>query len=467
MSLSSPAQAEARKAPPKPLPRLAGWTAAGLVSLGALLFPALWNGFPLVFADTGGYLISAVERSLLIGRSALYGAFLAAGIAWDFWPNVVAQAAAAAWLIALALRAHGLGGRPRRTAAFALGLALATGLPWSASMLMPDVFASLAALALHLLAFRRDALRRAEAIGLVALVAFAVASHMATLALGAALFVAHLLVRPLAGRLRLPHPVLAWPALALAAGIALALFSNLVIAGRLAFTPGGIAFVFGRLVQDGIVARHLAERCPDPALRLCAYREALPDTADGWLWGWGSPLYKLGGPDAFAAEAHAIIVATLARHPVEHLAAALRAAARQLVRVRTGEGVNPHDMEHAVRALERYAPGVMPRFAAARQQQDLFDFTLLNRLHVPLALLALALLPAIVIAGARGRASPASAASAAFALSVIFALLANAAICGALSNPNDRYQSRLAWLAPFAVAVAVLSRPRGPAAPSV
>jgi hypothetical protein len=29
------------------------------------------------------------------------------------------------------------------------------------------------------------------------------------------------------------------------------------------------------------------------------------------------------------------------------------------------------------------------------------------------------------------------------------AILANAFVCGALSNPHDRYGSRIAWLAPF------------------
>ena len=38
---------------------------------------------------------------------------------------------------------------------------------------------------------------------------------------------------------------------------------------------------------------------------------------------------------------------------------------------------------------------------------------------------------------------------------ILLALAGNAAICGALSNPHDRYQSRLIWLAPFALALIV------------
>ena len=69
------------------------WLAATLVMLLALLWPALWNGFPLVFYDTGGYLMRMFENGLGFGRSSLYGAFLWPGIPLEFWPNIVAQAA--------------------------------------------------------------------------------------------------------------------------------------------------------------------------------------------------------------------------------------------------------------------------------------------------------------------------------------------------------------------------------------
>jgi hypothetical protein len=39
------------------------------------------------------------------------------------------------------------------------------------------------------------------------------------------------------------------------------------------------------------------------------------------------------------------------------------------------------------------------------------------------------------------------------AATVIVALLANAVVCGVMSNPHDRYGARLAWIATFAVAL--------------
>src|SRR5271157_1455984 len=68
------------------------WTLAAGLMLAALLWPALWNGFPIVFYDTGGYLARPFEGTLSMGRSALYGAFLATGVRHHFWPNIIVQA---------------------------------------------------------------------------------------------------------------------------------------------------------------------------------------------------------------------------------------------------------------------------------------------------------------------------------------------------------------------------------------
>jgi hypothetical protein len=42
------------------------------------------------------------------------------------------------------------------------------------------------------------------------------------------------------------------------------------------------------------------------------------------------------------------------------------------------------------------------------------------------------------------------------AMTCLIAMLANAFICGALSNPNDRYGARLVWLAVIAAALAAV-----------
>src|SRR5437764_8144215 len=78
-----------------------------------LLAPALWNGFPLLQYDTGGYIARWYEGTLEQSRSTVYGLFLNALTYPDFWPALLAQTALTVWMLALVLRVHGLGGRPR------------------------------------------------------------------------------------------------------------------------------------------------------------------------------------------------------------------------------------------------------------------------------------------------------------------------------------------------------------------
>jgi len=280
----------------------------------ALMTPALWNGFPLIFPDTGGYLTRPIEGTLGMGRSALYGLFLYAGVPFAFWSNAIAQAALTAWLIVLTMRAQGLGGRPWLALGIVAMLTVGTSLPWFAGQLMPDILFPAAVLALYLLAFHAGQHAMWERFALAAVIVVAIPSHMAAAGMCVAV-IAALWLLPRIKQFALPKPRLWFAAGAVAAGVALCPLSNLAITGSFGFTPGGSSFLFGRLIEDGIVARYLNERCPDPSLRLCAYKADLPDGADGWLWG-DTPFYKLGGWEDYADEEKDIILATLARYPL-------------------------------------------------------------------------------------------------------------------------------------------------------
>ena len=433
----------------------AAWALAVIVSLALVMAPALWNGFPILYPDIGGYLARPIEHNLELGRSALYGLFLLAGAPLAFWPNVLAQAALIVWLIARTLRCHRPGAKPWLVVAVVFGLCLASALPWYVSTLQPDILLPAAVLAMLLLAFGGDRLRCFEVLGLVAVIVLAIASHMGTLALCLGLLVALALLR----WLQLPRSRLALPAFATAAGLLLAPLSNFAITGQFAFTPGGETFLFGRLVQDGIVQRYLADHCPDQSIRLCAYKDRMPATADEWLWAPGNPIGELGGWRGYAAEERRIILDTLRLYPGEHLKTALRSTAQQLTMMQTDVSLVPDWIAPGLTAMRRLEPQLMPPIEASRQiaQADSFAKFLarLNVVHVGVAALAILALLAIALFGRHCKIEPPTVAGAWF---VLIALAGNAAICGIFSNPVDRYQSRIVWLAPLAVAVAVASR---------
>ena len=412
-----------------------------------MLLPAIYNGFPFIYADTGGYVARPFEGTLELGRSALYGAFLAAGIPLDFWPNIVAQALLCAWVVGLVLRAQGLG-RPAIAIAVAAALGLGTSLPWYADLLMPDVFLPLSVLALYLLAFASSSLRSWEIAALLAVVAFAITAHMSIFSVLLLLFSLFVVLWAVAKWAPSPRPRLGLAAAGLIAGAALASVSNYLIAGTAAFTPGGPTFLFARMLQDGFVKTYLDRNCPNPALSLCPYRDALPAVADDWLWDGSSPLYRLGGWPAFAPQAERIIIGSLAQQPGAHLRAAVTDTLAQLRAVATGEGIDNKYNWHAEWKLRNHAPRSLQRFYAAAQQHDAIDFRRLNLLQVPLALGATLSLPFLVVFCWRRRPV-----TAALGLSVFVALIANAAVCATFSGVVDRYQSRIVSIAVLAAAL--------------
>jgi hypothetical protein len=415
----------------------------------ALMAPALWNGFPLIFPDTGGYLDRPILGTLGMGRSALYGLFLYTGAPFSFWPNAVIQSALMVWLIVLIMRGHGLDGRPWLALGIVAMLTVCTSLPWFSGQLIPDILFPAAVLALYLLSFCNKRLARWERFMLAAVIAFAIPSHMAAAGVCVAVFAALWLV-PQFKPLALPKPRLWFAAGSIATGIVLCPISNLAITGNFAFTPGGSSFLFGRLIEDGIIARYLSEHCPDASLRLCDFKATLPDDADDWLWDEDSPFNKLGRWKGFRSEERAITRATLERYPFMHASTAVVATVTQFFTFQTEVGIE--DNAPTVNMFGDHFPHLFAQFMRARQQAEPFDVAPLNYLHVPVATLSVAGLGIALLFRRRLKIMPEAAA---LCLVILLALAANAAICGIFSHPVDRYQSRVVLLAPLAMALLI------------
>src|SRR5690606_8756853 len=149
------------------------WVVATLLSTLLLIAPALWNGFPLLEYDTGGYLARWYEGSLLINRPLIYGFLLTANVPFAFWPVIVFQSLLTFWVLAVVLRTHGYGGRPMLVFGFIAVLSAVSTLPWITAILLTDIYAGLAILAFYMLLARSEQLTRFERWAFVILIACA------------------------------------------------------------------------------------------------------------------------------------------------------------------------------------------------------------------------------------------------------------------------------------------------------
>ncbi len=467
---------------------------AALAGLSLLFLGiAAWNGFPLVFYDTGAYMAEGLSGAFFFERSPVYSLFLPlTGAFLSLWLVAAAQSLMTAFLVLELARVEAplLGlGRLLLVGAALTGL---TGIGWYVGQIEPDCFTPLVVLGSYLLLFRFDAMTVWRRRSVIAITALAVACHPSHVGLMGGLLICAAALRFLCHPLRLSHAMGAgalhaaatspsgalraegeadlklprprlWPCLsALLLSLALVVTANYFFTRSFFVSRAGSVFLVARLMQDGIVQRLLADTCPPPGssarppYSLCRYGAGLPHNANAWIWGERSSFHALGGFKRTDDEYVRIARDSLVRYPWMHLKAALADSAQQFLDFKTGDGIESQRaiLEPGFRTI---LPGQLAAYRAARQQQKLLRFHDINLVHVPVAVIALlGMILLLVHAAQRRRWGEAM-----LPATVLLALLGNAIICGTFSNPHDRYQSRLMWLP---VLVVLLTRARNPKA---
>ena len=420
-----------------------------------MVLPALWNGYPFIYFDSQDYVTMSFVGDVVVWRTMPYAIFL--GIARLF-DTLFAAVAVQSIIVTCFLHEFVAAFILRRQRWVFVGASVLmvtlTGLPWAASQILADVFAGLPALGLAVLAFG-ERLSTPRRLFLVPLIAVAVSTHLSHVAVASGLLLC-LMVLWVGSRrwTSAPRPRLALVATSVAAGVVLVPSIHKMATGEAFFSRAGRVLHLALFIQDGLAQRYLNRVCPDGSqLILCPYADALPETADAFLWAtWASPIDKVGGWSALKGDAAVIVPNVIAAFPLDVAKAAALNTVRQLALVSLGDGLVPmgKDSLFPFSAVYRWYPADVPSFERARQQEKGgIDVTALNAVQRPIALLAQAGLPLLCFIGwRRGDRSGAG-----MALIMILALVGNAVVCGALSNPHDRYQNRIVWVAVLTVVI--------------
>lgn len=431
-----------------------------------LCWPAFFNGYPLLYPDSTGYLTSgpSVMRALLLGeygggygnRSLLYGlTILPLHVAGTPWPIVGFHAVLTVYVLRLTLQ------RVARVAdvavlAVALVLAVATGVGWFVGAVMPDILAPLTILCVFLLGIEWHALETGQRWLVAGIALLAVAAHLShlLLACGLTLGVASLALlarRRVWGAVGRLAMILA---LATAGQIAL----NAHLLGQPSLTGQRPPFLLARVIADGPGRWYLQRHCDRLSWAICAYADRLPDDVRGVLWA-PDGIWRPASPALrrrLLQEEWPVVWGAVGAYPAEQLRASLRNAWAQLGKF----GVWLYDPNPYIGATIGTAlPGAERRYASTRQaRRQLHEglFTGIQDVTVKGSLLAIALLAFLL---RRRWTHPLGA----LAVLVLSGVVGNAVIAGALANVEDRYQARVIWLLPFLACALVLAL--GPPAP--
>ncbi len=434
------------------------------VLLGALLltWPALYNGYPLIYPDSLSYIESGrpVARALFLhnfadyyGERSFIYSLVILPFHWNItpWPIVVLQALLTAYVIWLVVRSL----LPRQTVThyffLVVPLTLFTGLGWVVGLIMPDILGPVLYLSIYLLVFAPETLSRAERLTVVPIACWAAASHVThlILAAGMCLLLASLVVVwRHSTRIR-------WRAvggvaviLLIAAAAQYALYAYLY--GKPSLTGDRPPYLTARIITDGPGRWYLERNCPNVKLAMCNYVHRLPESTDDFLWDangiWQNASQET--QELLLRQEMPFVLATLRAYPREQLSISFRNFWRQLIRFGVFNGPSgwiSDDFENAF-------PGARWRYLQSRQAQQTLPsefFTSLQAWTVIASIVSLGVLVPLMRRHLSHRLVGLTAV-------IFFAVVANAFVTGVLSEVDDRYQVRVIWLLPLLAGAFVL-----------
>jgi len=465
--------------------------AGGALAVLLLLWPAIYNGQPFFFSDTTAYVrgadaaiekatglttpwtsptspdsasareegetsvdvvaaprsVSSVhDKTVLSGRSIYYGALLYLGeVTGGFWFSVAIQAAMLTLAVGLSLRALGL--RSGRQAAISIGvIALLTPAAFFASYLMPDMFAGISILACSaLIALPQQT--RASRLGWFVLLAAALCFHASHVLLaGGLLFLGGVLqfFTRVSGR---------WTSLGLiAAALVVAILAErmfgMAVQHFVGAPPIRPPFLMARVIDDGPGYRYLKATCPDNGFKVCAFVDRMPAASDEFLWSFDPTRGVFAASDgptrrALSAEQLRFAAAVVAWDPLGQLTASTLGFLKQLRLMSLPEFVYDDLMRSG---FENKVPAEhLERMRDTRAWHEAIPWNAFGLVGWITFLVALGFL-IWRIAIRRDRMDVRLLT---LIVLVMLGILLNAAICGVLSTPHDRYQARIAWLIPF------------------
>jgi hypothetical protein len=417
---------------------------------------ALYNGYPLVYSDTGTYIESGFTLETPFDRPIMYGLFIrlfSFGGA-TLWTVVLAQCLLFVIPFYLCIRSFTVTQRPAAaTFLLILVLSLFTGLSWVASHLLPDLLTPVCLLCMILLAFA-PGLRKGEIVFLYVALLFCTACHISHVAINLLFVISIAAVaffRKRRGRI-LPVKLFHLT------GIFLLSIAAIFTMGS-SLSKSRHVFVMGHLLETGILDAYLDEHCGEKNYKLCEHRHLLPNDAGSFMWNThgDSSLIKTGGWQGSKAEYDEIIHGTLTspKYLLMHAKAAAGASLKQLVTIRVGEGDGAYPKGTVLyERIGKYVPYELREYAFSQQGMNfLAEMPMVNFVNALFTGLSLIVVAGWMLFYFRAPGTPQLLRI--FIVSLLLGYAINCSVCATLSTLANRFGARESWFIPLAAMLIV------------
>jgi len=429
----------------------------------ALIWPALYNRFPLLYPDSMSYLEDGplVARAVFLhkfsvdygGRSFIYCLGILA-LHWNVsaWPVVGLNAFMTSYFIWLVMRS--ILPRPplKGYLVLVILLSLVTSLAWFVSLIMPDILGPVAYLCIYLLVFARETLSWVEHSTVMVIAWWAIASHVTHLMLATGMCVLFALVwvlrrQSMHSRLRAVGEVVVIVSLAVLAPLAL----HDYLYGRPSLNGKRLPFLMARVIADGPGDWYLEHHCGQVKLTICDYVDELPMDTDDFLWAEDGIWQRASEPTKARLREEEIpfVLATLRAYPREQLS---KSAANFWHQLTTFDLSLFHPDDWVLQEFDRVLPGERSSYVQSRQARDALPYKVFTSIQDCTVIVSLVVIGFFTPRMWRGR----SPRLAGLGLVIVSAVVANAFVTGILSMVENRFQSRVIWLLPLLAGILVL-----------
>ncbi len=426
-----------------------------IIAVILLTIPAFYNGYPLVYSDTGTYVWSGKTLSVPIDRPITYGLFIAAvSFMSSMWAIIFAQNLILAFVLYEVISVF----IPEDDKRFlwtyfgiTLFLTLFTGMAWYSNTVMPDIYAPIFVLIIFILLYKKS-LAKWETVLLYFLLVFSLAVHLSHLLIAVFLMGCIFILYKFFGLFReldlgrltrvFVVVVLSWLVIPTI---------NYIIEKNFILNKSSHTFFVAHLSHAGILEKFLRENCDKPEYQnnsLCKFKDKIPRDLAGFLWDEKGIVQQTDGWKN-KKDYNQVIKGVLTNPKYLYLVIhrGIIYGFIQLFRNKVGEGLSAYNENSApYYVVKGYFYNELNDYFNSRQNKwngINLKFDTINTIHSFLLIVSLFLLIFLLTTG---KINEIDNLSRALLYISLFAIVINSFVTASLQNPYDRYQARIVWL---------------------
>ncbi|MCF6128979.1 hypothetical protein L1S35_04790 [Flavobacterium sp. AS60] len=438
-----------------------------LLAALTLLIPAFYNGYPLVYSDTGSYIFSGMDLLIPEHRTIMYGLFIRFfSLNFSLWLVVFTQSLIVAYVLWHIIKVVKKTVSKRLFLIIIALLSGFTGLGWYSSQIMPDIFTVTAVGALFLLALKND-YKVYQKIIFSALLIFSVNAHFSNYLISI-LTLLGLFVITRTKFIPKAKQELSFllPTVIIAVSIVTGSLVNYAVGSTFKLNQSSHVFLMGKMLDSGVLKSFLDDECKGDNYVLCSCKDSLPNTSRELLWDPKSPLYQNGGWQGSQESFNKIVfdIFTSPKHLALFTYNATLSSITQLFQNDVGSGLasnwykDPTSPPYV--AISKHFPFELKQYKQSRQNGNLWDqgldFTFINYINHILLVLSSVFL--FFTFASKSKRKSIDVHVQLIVVTLLLGVLVNAIVAGSLANVYDRLQCRISWTIIFCVVLILLSK---------